>query len=72
VCLRFDDTLGSVLQDPLQGAFFGDAPGNLTAPETGEIIDFSAATPAPEPATLALLGTALIGTSVLRRRKKQS
>jgi hypothetical protein len=74
VCLRFTDVVGTV-PDPLQGVFFGNVPGNLTAPSTGSFAataDAVLATPAPEPATLSLLGAAIVGTSVLRRRKKQS
>jgi hypothetical protein len=71
--LYFDCNLNSIVQDTLSGVFISETP--LTAGNFEDISLVQASPivpPAPEPASLSILGAALVGFGVARRRKRST
>jgi hypothetical protein len=75
--LFFDCNLNSIVEDTLAGAFIS-ATSTLPLGSAGEDISLVAAAPVtpptgtPEPASLSMLGAALVGFGMLRRRNRSA
>jgi hypothetical protein len=64
------DRTANLTPNKLSGLFLVVGAANSDSDDSFKINSLTATNPVPEPATLALLGTGLVGIAVRRRRKK--